>query len=91
MALNGKMNWKGLETGLGVTELLFEDLPGGTEKNYRTCQEWCRDSDMKWQASKYKSETLLLEPNYLMMGQIRKEKSLLDTTAIMEKLMNDGD
>lgn len=91
MALNSKMNWKGLGTGLGLTELLFQDLPGGIEENYRTRQEWCRDSDMKWQASKYKSETLLLEPNYLMMGQIRKEKTLLDTTAVTEKSMNDGD
>jgi hypothetical protein len=66
-------------------------LPGGIEENYRTCQEWCRDSDLKWQASKYKSETLLLESSYLMMGQIRKEKTLLDTTTVMEKSVNDGD
>jgi len=46
---------------------------------------------MKWQASKYKSETLLLESNYLMMGQRRKEQTLLDTTTVMEKSMNDGD
>jgi hypothetical protein len=45
---------------------------------------------MKWQASKYNPVTLLLEPNYLMMGQIKKEKSLLDTTTVMETSMNDG-
>jgi len=66
-------------------------LPGGFEENNRTCQEWCHDSDMKRQASKYKSETLLLKPHYLMMGQRRKEKTLLDTTAVTEKSINDGD
>jgi hypothetical protein len=50
MALNSKMNLK--ETGLGLIELLFQHFPGGIEENYRTCQAWCRDSDMKWQASK---------------------------------------
>ena len=92
MALNSKMNWKGLETGIGLTELLFQLLPGEIEENHRTYQEWlCCDRDMKWQASKYKSETLLLESNYLMMGQRRKEKALLDTTTVMEKSMNDSD
>jgi hypothetical protein len=37
MALNSKMNWKGLEIGLGLTELLFQHLTGGIEENYRTC------------------------------------------------------
>ena len=39
VALNGKMNWKGLETGLGLTELLFHHVPGGIEENHRTYQE----------------------------------------------------
>jgi hypothetical protein len=45
---------------------------------------------MKWHTSKYKPVTILLEPNYLMMGQIKKEKTLLDTTTVMETSMNDG-
>jgi hypothetical protein len=29
MALNSKMNWKGPEIGLGLTELIFQHFPGG--------------------------------------------------------------
>lgn len=32
MALNSRMNWKGLEIGLGVTELLLQHLLVGLRK-----------------------------------------------------------